>query len=30
MNGNAGGEDVFSGTPAWETTTGWTTLRLNF
>ena len=30
MNSNAGGEDVSAGTPAWETTTGWTTLRLNF
>lgn len=30
MNSNAGGADVSSGTPAWETTTGWTTIRLNF
>jgi len=30
MNSNAGGEDISSGTPAWETTTGWTTIRLNF
>lgn len=30
MNSNAGGQDVSSGTPAWETTTGWTTVRLNF
>lgn len=30
MNSNAEGEDVSAGTPTWETTTGWTTLRLNF
>jgi outer membrane receptor protein involved in Fe transport len=27
MNSNAGGEDVSPGTPAWETTTFWATLR---
>ena len=29
MNSNAGGPDVSPGTPAWETTTFWTTLRIN-
>ena len=30
MNSNAGGEDISSRTPTWETTTGWTTVLLNF
>jgi hypothetical protein len=29
MNSNAGGPDVSPGTPAWERTTFWATLRLN-
>jgi outer membrane receptor for ferrienterochelin and colicin len=29
MNSNAGGPDVSPGTPAWESTTLWTTLRIN-
>ncbi|PKQ67431.1 TonB-dependent receptor plug domain-containing protein [Raineya orbicola] len=30
MNSNAGGPDVSPGTPAWETTTFWATLRLKW
>jgi len=29
MNSNAGGPDVSPGTPAWESTTLWTTIRIN-